>query len=186
MSSPRFRARLAVAVGLLLAMTAPAPAWADHGHGWIPDDEIHYVDEVALTANGNAASDWGQSRLDQTQISTPAGTNDVEVRDYESLVHAGAYAWTECPKWWPHSCDKYLVGFNQLNLDSEPLSHWQSAACHEFGHTAGLLHRFPSTDSDLNSCMQEFIVDSGWSRFYDQHDINEINGNVPPGDDDSN
>lgn len=181
MRSPLTTARISRGVAAaLVALCATAPAAvADHGGTALsgrPDNAKHYVDRNDLTSAANAAAVHGVAQLDRSDMdATFTGSGDVEVYDgYYGDI--GWYGATNCqtPSTRAGVCDVYRVRFNLTTMDGLSLSKWRSLGCHEFGHTAGLGHRYYYDDSNDNSCMRIEI----WPENYDTHDLNAINATV--------
>ncbi|MCX6398024.1 MAG: hypothetical protein NTV23_16165 [Propionibacteriales bacterium] len=180
----RFRAprwRLGLVVILLGASVAVAPtSYAGHGSdssAGDPDNRDHYIDRNSVTANGDAATQWGIWELNQTYMNaTLDGSGDVEVYDdyYGETDWAGMTNCASGYNWLNGNCDVFRVRFNQTTMFGYGINYWRSLGCHEFGHTAGLGHRSHSTDADDNSCMRSDI----WPLLFDVHDINSINDHV--------
>jgi hypothetical protein len=169
--------RTAIAITTLIAaiLATASPAHANHGGDMIsPDNSDQAVESIYLSTKAQAAVAHGRSQLDRSDITTVSGTSDIHV--YDKYYGLDWYGNTHCTdtNWWNGRCDHYDVKFDNTSMNSRSTYYWQSLGCHEFGHTGSLGHRWHSTDSNDNSCMRVEI----WPKYYDTHDIDEINSHV--------
>lgn len=179
-AEPRRRAgrRVAAATGLSAAALAmAAPAAANHGkpNQW-PDSRRQAVQGVSLTRVGNVASDWGQLTLDSTDVVISTGPDDIWVEDFgfgdnrNSGYTRPTFSGTGDLECFQSRCPFFRVQFNTDLVF--PDAHWKKVGCHEFGHTAGLLHR-----TTTDSCMVQGRS-SPEKAVLDAHDRKTINLNV--------
>lgn len=176
------RASAAAAMAVMLIVISPSAGFAGHGgqaNSGTPDNTTHGVDRHSLTANGETATAQGIAQLDRSKMNASlSACCDVQVYD-ASYGDSGDWnnvaGKTDCidDNWWNNVCNEYRVRFNQSNMSSYS-GDWRVIGCHEFGHTAGLGHRYASTDSDDNSCMRSGLYTYA-TRTFDSHDINAIN-----------
>ncbi len=176
----RLGVSIAVLSLLLLQLSVQADASND---GMIdPDNVDHYVDRNDLDdPKAVVATDHGIAELNRTKMdATLTGSGDVEVFDHE---YGSTGSWrnilgrTTCVNRTATllECDVYELSYNLTYMSGTGTAYWNSLACHEFGHTAGLDHeRYHSNDSNDNSCMRSDIDPTK----LDDHDIGVINSDV--------
>lgn len=178
--SVRQLARIGAAL-VLATIFVPSSSFASHGgdaNSGTPDNKDHYIDRNDVTTKVSNATVHGIGQLNRTVMNaTLTGSGDVEVYDaYYGTGGdwSGTYATTWCGGWtslYTH-CDLYAVQFNLTYVADFTQNEANKTGCHELGHTAGLGHRFSSTDTDNNSCMRQ---GRSTNRYFDAHDITAVN-----------
>lgn len=165
----------------LVVATAPAVRASHYtapaGH---PNDKAH------LFWYGNLNQTW-------INIVNWSRTNNIDPTSFDSgwlpghdgsdaavgiATLAGAYGSAPCGGWSsldPGMCDHYHVTLD--HTDALTLDQQRTVTCHELGHTLGLGHRLGPT----SECMWPTSVPAGSNRFYDSHDVSEIDVWSPPG-----
>jgi hypothetical protein len=176
------RASAAAVVAAALVLATPAAVYAGHGgqaNSGTPDNTSHGVDRNSISSLGDSATKHGIAQLNRTKMDASLATSgDVEVYDGyygNSGDWNGVAGSTDCidSNWYNNVCNVYRVRFNQSNMSSYS-SDWRVLGCHELGHTAGLGHRYASTDSNDNSCMRSGLYTTA-NEDFDTHDIDAIN-----------
>jgi hypothetical protein len=165
---------------LTLILPLSSPAFASHDDFIDPDNVDHYVDRNDVTTSASNATVHAIGEIDRTKMNaTLTGSGDVEVYD---AYYGSSGSWENVrgratcinKTWTGLECDVYEVEFNLSYLAGSSVATWNHVACHEFGHTAGLSHRYSSTDSNDNSCMRS----GGSNQYFDTHDIDVIDEDV--------
>ncbi len=112
-------------------------------------------------------------------------STDPDVRAMDSnYVGINFYGWVDCPdiatvgsRWvqeigsWERTCQPQDLRFNgEFEADFNLLAERRALACHELGHTVGLLH-----DTNTGSCLQQDTLAHEVTT-YSTEDVNHING----------
>ncbi len=165
----------------MIVLTFPAPAIASHSDFIDPDNVDHYIDRNSVTTRASDATVHAIGQLNRSKMNaTLSGSGDVEVYDaYDGTTGSwnntlGRRTTCVNKTWTGWECDVYELRYNLSYMAGTSRACWSSLGCHEFGHTAGLSHRYASTDSDDNSCLRSDIDPTT----FDAHDLNVINDDV--------
>ncbi len=142
------------------------------------DDKDHfiYLDSSVGAGMDNAIAWVTSDQLDPTRIDThtitnPTGSTDVEVvQGQYSGTHICGVPWSTLVGWTAcmslatsGKCDRHIVHFNSDNVAEDSVNRKRWAACHELGHSLGLMH-----DANQNSCMWNSYYSA--PNTYSQHD----------------
>jgi hypothetical protein len=167
---------MAVLGAVLAPMAGAAPATANHGSAFGPDNLEQTVREQGLTTGGNWASDWGQLVLDNTEYVLSSGSwIDIRVADFPSgndgfngRTNFDLATCVSSPR--GLDCDVIDISFNLSYSHSKGA--WKSIGCHEFGHSMSLLDR----RSVPNTCMTTPRYGDSPPAALDAHDTATVNG----------
>ena len=160
---------VACAVGATVSL-ASSPASANFGK-WYANNAGHTFYYSALTTGMTNASNWVRwNVINPTDLNTDLSGSTADVKVYDAYY--GDVGWGGTSEGLSPAnspvCNQFRVRFN---LSWAPLTNstvdQRHVACHEFGHTVGLLH---TTAED--SCLGGNGATEKWS----SHDVSHVNG----------
>ncbi|MFT3887357.1 MAG: hypothetical protein QM713_04235 [Arachnia sp.] len=156
------------------------------------DNSLHTFWYESLTTASSSAVNWARTNIyNPTDIDTTnaaARTSSVDV-----IVHDAGYvgAWcggvwysnpgatngwvgyVTCESLYGNTCEQHYLFFDTDYMGPQSTTNERSLACHELGHTIGLLHRNNQTGV-TGGCMPSSV--NGLTRLTD-HDIAHITSN---------
>lgn len=151
------------------------------------DNRDHFFWYSNITSPTQIAVAWSRANnLDPTEMNTYNESNGFS-NSTDVVVYDEDYSGTFCNKTWiddPNvmtnrlfaavrcayltsvgKCDQYYVDFDNDFMGPRSAEAEAKLACHELGHTLGLMHRTMNT-----SCMIDPWDDNAANRYYDGHD----------------
>jgi hypothetical protein len=185
-----------IALGMLISLALPVDAGATNFTGAtfaggctgnVADNRSHFFWYSGLTATTTAAVNWSRTNnYDPTDINTAnsggqTNLTDVVVfdEDYEGLF-CGRYFCCNNGSGWigfsscqsltpPGRCEQDFLYFDLDFMGPQTTVLERSLACHEIGHSVGLMHR-------SGSCMQDPLVSNPALSDHDRAHINNYTG----------
>lgn len=123
------------------------------------DNKDHYFFYVDITAATRAAVDWARvNNIDPTRINTFNESNGLNGTT-DAVINDGDYTGVTCGKTWISAiggsgmigialchqlsgakCDRFEISFDTQWMGPRSDAAERSLACHEIGHSIGLLH----------------------------------------------
>lgn len=135
-------------------------------------------DTTRTAQNATRTNVYNPTDINTITVSTVTSTTDVVVYDNDYTTYCG-YTWdgsgglyglTTCVSLnSANECEKHEVRYDNSDLDPASAANREAMACHETGHTVGLLHR--NTDT---SCIANPFTGA---RVLSSHDRSHINAN---------